>query len=112
MPRNIVQCNYEDMDKIAAKFISESNETQATIQKLKQAVDLLRDGGWIGVGADAFYEEMDSFVFPNLDKLVQALEQAEQKTKQAVQKIHDTEDEQANKWKQLQSQIKQYVRNR
>ena len=112
MPSNKIQCNYEDVDKVCNQFIRESDETEGTIRILKQGVEELRGGGWIGVGATAFYAEVDDHVFPNLDKLVKALQSAESQVRQAVAKLHETEDTSANKWKSLQGQLKKYVHNR
>lgn len=112
MPSNKVQVNYEDMDKICNQFIQESDQTEGTINLLKQGVEELRGGGWLGVGANAFYAEVDDHVFPNLDKLVKALQSTENQVRQAVAKMHETEDASANKFKNLQSQLKQYVHSR
>ncbi|MBX3083910.1 MAG: WXG100 family type VII secretion target [Anaerolineae bacterium] len=112
MPSNKVQCNYEDMEKICQQFIRESDETEGTIRILKQGVEELRGGGWLGVGANAFYAEMDDHVFPNLDKLVKALQTTESQARQAIAKLHEMEDSSANKFKNFQSQLKQYVHSR
>lgn len=108
----LIRIQYEDVDTIARQFINESNDTEGTVRVLKQAVEALRGGGWLGEGANAFYDEMDSFVFPNLDKLVNALNTTEQKIREAVAKMHEMEDQQSNKFKALESQMQKYVNNR
>jgi WXG100 family type VII secretion target len=112
MPANLVRCQYDDVERIAAQFIRESNETEGTVRVIRQAVDILRDGGWLGEGARAFYEEMDEYVFKNLDRLVNALNTAEQRVREAIAKLHETEDQQSNKWKQLEATMQRYTRSR
>lgn len=105
---NLIRVQYDDVEQIAQRVIRESNETEGTVKILHQGVEMLRDGAWKGVGADAFYAKMDE-VFPRLDKLVEALNTAEQKVREAVAKFKETEEQQSNKFKQLESQMQKYV---
>jgi WXG100 family type VII secretion target len=105
-----VAVDYEDIDRVCQMFIRESDETEATIRILRQAVEELRGGGWIGVAGDAFYDEMDNQAFPFLQNLVKGLQGAEQQVRQAIAKLHDTEDSNAGKFKALQAQLQTYTR--
>jgi WXG100 family type VII secretion target len=111
MPANLVRIQYEDVEQMAQRVVRESNETEGTMKIIHQGVDILRDGAWGGVAAEAFYAKMDE-VFKRLDKLVEALNTAETKVREAAAKFKEMEEQQSNKFKQLESQMQKYVNSK
>ncbi len=81
-----VQCNYEQMGQAADTFARESQQTQQLSQQVNQLVSNLQGGGWIGKGAQAFFQEQQELVAPAMQRLVNALEDASS----AAKKISDT----------------------
>lgn len=78
-----VEINYEQIKQIENRFSQKGDEIDQLSRRLAAQVDNLRGGGWIGRGADAFYAEMDSAVFPTFT----ALRSAMQETQQALASI-------------------------
>ena len=60
---------------------------------VKSAKGTLQSGDWVGRGATAFYNEMDSQVLPALQRLVSALQQAQQVTVQISVIMQQVENE-------------------
>jgi WXG100 family type VII secretion target len=93
MNADIIQADYEALETIANRFQQGGEHISQMQQSLLRAVDQLRDGGWIGEGADSFFTEMDDAVVPAVQRLIQALEQAGQTTQQICQQMENAEDE-------------------
>lgn len=73
-----IRADYEGLQQIAQSFVAESGHIAATTKSVKTLVDALRGGDWVGPGAMAFYQEMDSAIFPGLNRLSAALGDAAQ----------------------------------
>lgn len=95
MPTSRVRGDYEQLDQIAQAFGAEAEQHQAQLKRLCQVKSLLRGGDWLGVGASKFYAEMDTEVFPTLQRLVNALRQAQQVTEQMSRVIKQAEGDAA-----------------
>ncbi len=65
------------------------------LRALKQSIDGLQGGDWIGQGASAFYAEMGGQVLPSLQRLVKALTLAEKATRAISAEIKRAEQEAA-----------------
>ena len=75
MPTNKkIRCEYDQLATLANQFEQEADQTLQMFQQIQNMVENLQGGGWIGVGADRFYAEMEDLLFPALKRLVQALE--------------------------------------
>jgi WXG100 family type VII secretion target len=88
-----VQANYDDLGNAAGVFSKESDQTQQLTQQVKGVFDGLRGGGWIGKGAEAFFQEMEELVFPGLDRLTRALSDASSAAKRIADTFKQAEDE-------------------
>ncbi|GAB4545284.1 MAG: hypothetical protein OHK0023_03330 [Anaerolineae bacterium] len=85
MPANLIQGNYPLL-KIAAKACTEhADMTRALTHQITRMCEMLRQFGWRGCGADAFYCEMDEMIFPAMQRLSAALDTASSQ----IIKIHD-----------------------
>ena len=60
---------------------------------MRSSVQQLEDGGWIGRGADAFFSEMQSVVFPAVQRLESSLNDASSTTKQIAQNMQQAEQD-------------------
>lgn len=76
MEAPIVRTDYEQMKEIAARFAQAAEENRRMLQGLRHDKEVLQGGDWIGVGARAFYAEMDGQVLPSLTRLVAGLDRA------------------------------------
>lgn len=92
MSAEVVQANYEALEAIAQKFSQQAEMNGVMHGRVQQAVQSLEQGGWEGQGSSAFFAEMDSTVYPALQRLINALEEAQSTTRQIKQIIQQAEE--------------------
>jgi WXG100 family type VII secretion target len=88
-----VQADYEQLEQISGQFSTQSDTVHDLTQTVRSSLQQLEDGGWIGGGADSFYSEMHSVIFPTLQKLINALNDGANTTRQVAQKLAEAEEE-------------------
>ncbi len=93
MSSDVIQADYEVVESIAARFGSESERTAETNGRVQQAMRSLQNGGWEGVGSQAFLAEMEDMIFPASTRLIEALAQAESVTLQIKEILQAAEEE-------------------
>lgn len=76
MSNEIVRVDHEALEQVTGKFQTHAQATSETVNALQRSYEPLKNGGWIGQGASAFYAEMDEKIFPAMRRLAAALEQA------------------------------------
>ena len=77
-----VRADHDELEQIAAAIGARAGATRESLQLLQRQTEVLRNGDWIGRGANAFYQEMGDSVLPAYRRLVAALELAQQTTLQ------------------------------
>ena len=90
-----VRSDYGQLKQIAQGFQGQADKSNSTLQSLKQQMQTLQGGDWIGKGADAFYQEMSSAVLPSMQRLTQALNRAATVTQQISQTVKQAEEDAA-----------------
>jgi WXG100 family type VII secretion target len=85
---------------VANRFTNQAHTIDEMLRKVKSAFEKLEHGGWIGRGADAFFQEMHSTVLPAVQRLEKALETGSQVTKEIVQQVRQAEEEASSPFKQ------------
>lgn len=90
-----IRADHDALAKIAQGFAREATNTQRSLRKMKQSMDTLQGGDWIGKGANAFYKEMEGEVLPAVQRLQSALDQANQLTRQISSIMQEAEDDAA-----------------
>lgn len=95
MPAKVIQANYPELDNIAALFSQQSDETTNLFQSIQRHLELLQRYGWVGKGAEAFYDEMQQEVLPAMRRLTNALNDASLSTQRVQKLLRDAEDEAA-----------------
>lgn len=95
MPNEII-IDYDAVQKLSAQFESLAEQVKATTQMLSTHKDGLQNGQWIGMGANAFYAEMDEAVLPTLHALEQALRTTQDTFSDIAQTFETTDEEVAN----------------
>ena len=86
------QCMYDQMEVIAASFATQSDVAQQMLDNLQNHMEDLKPD-WIGLGSDAFFNEMESEVIPALQRLIQALEEGSQMTTRVSQTVETAEQQ-------------------
>lgn len=95
MPAPKVRSDHDALRQLARQFNDSSSNTHQMLQNLKSKMGELRGKDWIGKGADKFYAEMDSSVFPSLQRLTKALGHSAQITVKISQVMKQAEDDAA-----------------
>jgi WXG100 family type VII secretion target len=88
-----IRADYDQLEEVAGRFANQSQVIQEMLQRVRSSMEKLEDGGWIGRGADAFFEEMHGEVVPAAVRLHEVLEEASQATRAIVQIVQQAEDE-------------------
>jgi len=99
MGNEIVQANYPDLEGIASQFGSLNEAAEAMKAQIRSAFEPLAGGGWVGRGSEAFIAEMDSEMFPAIDRMIQALEAGRAVTTEISNIMHQAEEEAAAVYK-------------
>lgn len=85
--------NYDEMAAIIKSLQAEEEEIKALMTTTKSKVEALHGNGWIGLGADKFFHEMEGFTLPRMVKLIYALSIAHHVASQIVQTIRQADEE-------------------
>lgn len=91
-----IQANYEQLQDLAKRFQNLSTRVDQLSQSLKQRMHQLQDGGWDGMGASAFYQEMSSITLPACTRLSSAFQQASRTTTQIERILRQAEEDAAS----------------
>lgn len=95
MPSNRVRVDHDQLAQISRGFQTESDSAKGLIQSVRQSMDTLQGGDWVGPGATAFYAEMTGDVLPSLNRLASALGEASRVTQRISAAFRQAEDEAA-----------------
>ena len=96
MGADVIQANYEELENIASCFGQWADNNAEMSYRLRQCVEKLIHGDWVGKGSEAFFNEMGSEVLPALDRLSHALEQSQRVTREIIFIIQQAEEEAAS----------------
>jgi WXG100 family type VII secretion target len=88
-----VEADYDQLTQVASRFAAQAQATEQTISRVQSSMSNLEDGGWIGRGSDAFFSEMHQEILPALQRLRQALEEANRVTNQITQTMQQAEED-------------------
>jgi len=88
-----IQADYDELEQIASQFSNQAQNIQAMQQKVRGSYAKLLDKGWIGAGANAFFDEMEELILPAQERLQDALEQASQATQQISDNVKTAEQD-------------------
>jgi WXG100 family type VII secretion target len=88
-----IRADYDQLKEIATRFSRQAQEIQQMLQQVKASMDKLENGGWIGRGSDAFFNEMHDKVLPATTRLQKALNDANRTTATIAQTVKQAEEE-------------------
>jgi len=88
-----IQANYDELKEVSSSFNKASQAIEELQQSIRGSYSKLADKGWIGKGAEAFFDEMEAKIFPTEQRLQQALEKAAQVTNTIAQNVKSAEEE-------------------
>ena len=83
----------ELIEQIACRFANESQAIREMLQMMRSNMEKFEDGGWIGLGADAFFSEMQSVIIPAIQRLESALNNAAKATREVTQTMRQAEQD-------------------
>lgn len=96
MSAEVIQSKYEELETIARRFGQQAQTTRDLQRRVQRGADALRNGGWEGRGSAAFTSEMEQKVFPAMQRLMEALAEAQATTLQVKAIIQKAEEEAAS----------------
>lgn len=88
-----IKAEYDELGQVATRFGNQSQAVADMLRDLRSRFEPLENGGWIGMGADAFFAEMQGEVFPAVNRLIEALAEGGQVTNEVSRHVHDAEDQ-------------------
>jgi WXG100 family type VII secretion target len=91
-----IKAAYDQLDNISGRFTGQAEAITAMVQRLQSCFSQLEDGGWMGRGAEAFFDEMNSEIFPACQRLIAVLEDSGASTRSIAERMQQAEDEAAN----------------
>src|SRR5512138_1826938 len=95
MSSDIIQADYDQLARIVQDLYGESDDLENLTHRIESMIDQLEGGGWLGVGADAFYSEMHQDILPGMERLINALHEAGNTVNQVSSLIRRAEEEAA-----------------
>jgi WXG100 family type VII secretion target len=95
MGADVIQANYDELEIIATRFGQCAESNAQMISRVRQGMERLKQGDWIGKGSEAFFKEMDGEVLPAIDRLTQALQQSQSVINQIIFIVQQAEEEAA-----------------
>jgi WXG100 family type VII secretion target len=87
-----IRADYDQLEQVAHKFANQAQEIQQMIQQVRSSMDKLHDD-WIGRGSNAFFSEMRGEVLPAVQRLQQALEEANRVTREISHHMQEADEE-------------------
>lgn len=100
MTREIIQAQYEQLDAVGQRFGSQSEQTAAMAARVNATMQSLKNGGWEGRGAAAFFGEMERSIGPALQRLDAALREAQRVTLHIRQVVQMAEEDAARPFRE------------
>lgn len=98
MSTELIQSNYESLEQVAARFEKNRESIQQMHTALNRKAQALAKT-WEGRGSQAFQREMQSTLFPALQRLTNALAQAGATTRKISQSVSNAEQEASSLFK-------------
>jgi WXG100 family type VII secretion target len=93
MAEHIIQAYYDDLEGFARSFAQEAQQTTQLGQVISRLMGDLLAGGWVGVGADQFFREMDDLVLPAVSRLGDALQDGSAAVRRLMEVFKEAEEE-------------------
>jgi WXG100 family type VII secretion target len=90
--------DYNALQQVANSFSQQEQEINNMLKKIQSQVDALQGGGWIGKGANAFYNEMHNELLPAIMRLTKALEEGQHIVGQMAQEFQNAEEQTKSIW--------------
>jgi WXG100 family type VII secretion target len=85
----LFQANSDTLKEVADLFRNQSELMREALQNFTSVAEDMRGYGWIGLGADTFYDQYDTELVPEAEKLIQNLENAAAGVDSIVNTIED-----------------------
>lgn len=90
---DVIRIDYEALQQVAEKFAQHSEAIEMMLTAVRGAMNPLEGGGWIGKGSDAFFNEMNSDILPAVQRLAEALGEANRVSNQIVDFMQQADEE-------------------
>lgn len=92
---NNVEVHYDQLGQVAARLQARAEAGAELDRQLRACLEALERGGWIGLGADAFFGEMRGTIIPAMQRFTGALCEAQAVTLEIGELMRRAEEEAA-----------------
>lgn len=89
----IFQVDSDQLHEIARIFEGEADCARQLLQDIDNRTDGLRGYGWIGLGAESYYDEFDNRIRPALNALIRFLEAQSTEASKIAKQIEQAADD-------------------
>ncbi|MCU0499921.1 MAG: WXG100 family type VII secretion target [Anaerolineae bacterium] len=100
----IISIHYEQMTQIAKLLSKQEEQISQFIQKFQTQVETLRQG-WIGMGAEKFFDEMETDFLPRLKRLSLALDESQRGVNTIIETFAQAEEQASGAFRDLISSV-------
>jgi WXG100 family type VII secretion target len=95
MSADIIQAKYDELDTIASRLKSRAEANAELYSRIENCFQALQKD-WEGKGANAFFAEMKGKMFPAMQRLTEALDEARSVTLEVKNILQEAEEEAAS----------------
>lgn len=88
-----IEADYDQLEQVAMRFAMQAQATEQMLGTIRSRISNLENGGWIGLGADAFFAEMEGEVIPAIDRLCQVFQESARISRYSIQTLQQAEQE-------------------
>src|SRR5512133_2469697 len=86
---DLFQADSEALQEVVQIFQGEAESLQQAFQNFQSVAENIRGYDWIGLGADTFFDEFDSELVPDANKLVGNLEMVAERINRVSTQLED-----------------------
>jgi WXG100 family type VII secretion target len=86
------QLDSDQLEIVSRRFAEQADQIEVCINDINGRLDALKGGGWVGTGADRFYDEMDTVFVPNINKMREVFQFLSEQAAQAAKNVLDAEE--------------------
>ncbi|MCB0066682.1 MAG: WXG100 family type VII secretion target [Caldilineaceae bacterium] len=97
---DVIRADYPTLAQVSQRLVAQAEALVDMQQVVVRIEKKLQTGGWIGLGSEAFVDEMAGEVLPALQRLIDALRQAGASTQAMAKLIGDAEEAAASPFRE------------
>lgn len=86
---DLFQANSEVLQEVSQLFRQQADALNEALESFMATAEDMRGHGWLGLGAEAFYDEFDTLLVPEAKKIMENLQGSAERVDKIAQVIED-----------------------